>query len=212
MKSIRICCLLCMGLLLAAPMQMNAQQRFNAGILLGLNAAQINGDASAGYNKLGVRAGVRGIVNFTEKAEITMDLLYSQRGSQSELSSGNVGLQRSIIIHYVEVPVQFVYKDWWDEDYFRVQAFGGLSFSRLVSTRLKEYPELEELTPYFNNNDIGITIGAAYYIGPHFGIGARYSRSINRLLNLNKVPDNLILSIDNPLVGYFLSFEGIYVF
>ncbi|MCC7507153.1 MAG: hypothetical protein IT259_17735, partial [Saprospiraceae bacterium] len=38
------------------------QQRFKAGIIAGLTASQIDGDESAGYHKVGLQGGLRGVV------------------------------------------------------------------------------------------------------------------------------------------------------
>ena len=46
-------------LCLFTPLAEAQSQRFKAGINIGLTAAQINGDESAEFNKLGLTAGVR---------------------------------------------------------------------------------------------------------------------------------------------------------
>ena len=77
-------------------------QRFKAGILVGFNGSQINGDASAGFNKLGLVAGVRGVTVINEKMEISIELLYSQRGSRSELfNSTNTNIPFKIELNYI---------------------------------------------------------------------------------------------------------------
>ena len=46
----------------ALDLQAQRRQRFKAGVIAGITAAQIDGDASAGYNKVGLQGGLRGIV------------------------------------------------------------------------------------------------------------------------------------------------------
>ena len=73
-----------------------------------------------------------------------MEFLFSQRGSQSELVPGEYDLfPFSLRLNYVEVPVMWHYKDWLAEgpgntEYYKVSANVGLSYSRFISSRLKD--------------------------------------------------------------------------
>ncbi|MFM7153100.1 MAG: hypothetical protein ACKOZV_03105, partial [Bacteroidota bacterium] len=114
----------------------SAQQRFRAGAVAGLVASQIDGDLSAGYNKVGLQTGIRVTGLLTQKTEASMEFLFSQRGSQSELVPGEYDLfPFSLRLNYVEVPVMWHYKDWLAEgsgntEYYKVSANLGFSYSR----------------------------------------------------------------------------------
>lgn len=184
-----------------------AQQRFKAGLVLGLNASQIKGDDSAGYNRLGLHGGLRAITVLQEKTDVILELLYSQRGSfdnSFQFVHGNLDIKLS----YVEIPLMIAYKDWYreEEDYYKVQLTGGFTFSRLLDATAegsKHDTEVEN----FHNNDYGITIGVDFFISKHFAMGGRWNRSINLLYNNSKHDKYL-----DSLVGYFLSFRGMYIF
>ncbi len=192
-------------LILLATATADAQQRFKAGVLFGLNASQIYGDDIGGYNKLGLQGGLRGITVLDEKKEVAVELLYSQRGSYQKDSP--FGGPLKIGLQYVEIPVVFTYKDWLDEEtgFYKIQASGGLSFGRLLKASA-EGSKFDDITDEFQRNDISVTIGAEYFTRENFAFGLRWSRSLNRLYNNKKDPGR------NSLVGYFLSFRSLYVF
>ncbi|MBI1225601.1 MAG: outer membrane beta-barrel protein [Bacteroidetes bacterium] len=185
-----------------------AQQRFKAGLVVGVNAAQIKGDDSAGYNKLGLHGGLRAITVLKDKTDLLIELLYSQRGSFDNNVDQFPNGDLSIKLNYVEIPIMLAYKDWYkeEEDYYKVQLTGGLTFSRLINASAEGSKHDAEVGS-FNNNDYGITIGADFFISKHFALGARWNHSINLLYN-NK---NNQLGLDS-LVGYFLAFRSMYVF
>ncbi len=187
--------------------QIEAQQRFKAGIIAGLNASQINGDASAGYNKVGLVGGLRGVSILSNKMELSIELLFSQQGSRTELTTQTIANQYAIHLNYAAVPIIFNYLDWEQEDYHRIHFHGGLAYSRLLSVNVTD-PDYDLVANEFNDNDISILGGITYYLNRKIGLTARYTRSLTLLFNNNKVT-----SINaNSLVGYFLTFHGVYMF
>ncbi len=184
-------------------------QRFKAGIAFGLNGSQLQGDDVGGYNRLGLQGGLRAVTILTDKSELVLEMLYSQRGSYSKYGSpkcpnGDI----SIGLQYVEVPVTYCYKDWYQEEdgYYRLQACGGLSYSRLISAKALGSCH-DDLVDKFNQNDVGIVLGVEYFTSPRFLFGARWSRSLTLLYNKDKHDPGR-----NSLWGYFLSFRGVYLF
>ncbi len=195
-----LCCLTCL--------QVQAQ-RFKAGVIVGFNAAQIDGDATAGFNKIGVRGGLRSTILLQDKMDIGVDILYSQRGSQSGLIAGNIVDQLKINLQYVEVPVTFNYSDWYQEedDYYRVQFTGGLAYGRLINYNF-DGSGLESLTDFLSKDDINITVGVSYFINPSWGFSFRYNRSLTYLFN----PETEGAPNADPLLEKFLSFYAQYLF
>jgi hypothetical protein len=199
-----------LSLLLLAAVHVHAQQRFKAGLVFGINASQIKGDDSAGYNRLGLHGGLRAVTVLQDKLDFIIEMLYSQRGSfdGSEQFFPNGDLD--ISLKYVEVPLMFAYKDWYKEEdgYYKVQLTGGLTYSRLIKATA-EGSNHDSQVENFHNNDYGITLGFDFFINKHFGVGSRWNRSINLLYN-NKEEGN-DKNLDS-LVGYFLSFKTMYIF
>ncbi|MBI5916557.1 MAG: PorT family protein [Bacteroidetes bacterium] len=184
-----------------------AQQRFKAGIIVGLNAAQVEGDDSAGYNKLGLHGGLRVVTVLRDKMDFVIEMLYSQRGSFHKGGPFGQG-DLEINLRYVEIPLLVTYKDWYqeEEDYYKVQAIGGFSYGRLFdATAIGSLHDAE--VGNFHKNDYSFTIGADFFATKHFALGARWNRSLNLLYNNEKHMKGL-----DPLYGYFISFRGMYIF
>ena len=188
--------------------EIHAQQRFKAGLVLGLNASQLQGDDSAGYRKLGVQGGLRAITILKDRMDFIIEMLYSQRGSfdgnEILFPDGNLDIN----LQYVEVPVMISYKDWLDEEkgFYKLQATTGFTYSRLVEASASGSKHDNEVVN-FNDNNYSFNIGVEYFAGPKFSLGARWTRSINLLFNNEKHNENL-----DALFGYFLSFRGVYQF
>ncbi len=195
---ILILCAWCCG-----SRQLSAQiPRFKAGVIAGLTASQIDGDLSAGYNKLGLQAGLRGITRLQKRTEASIEFLYAQRGAQSDLVRSQYVIYFSSRLDYVEVPVQWHYKDWLIEgneekdDYYRVNFNIGLSYARLLGAHHKgDVGFVRVVAPdYLKKNDFSFLIGASFFASKHFGFTARYVRSLGYIYNprdWNPAPYNL---------------------
>ena len=169
------------------------QRTFGATLLAGFNASQIDGDDYAGFNKVGLNVGIRGDILLSEKMQVGMELIWSQRGSRSELLAGQSGVpQLKIDLDYVQVPVLFKYNDWYieDGDYYRVHAFTGLSYGRLMRAKA-ENSFFEGQTELFRKNDIGFHIGAGYLFNENLALTIRFNRGLTLLFDRR----------DNPLVA-----------
>ncbi|MBK9337608.1 MAG: hypothetical protein IPM98_14010 [Lewinellaceae bacterium] len=57
------------------------EQRFKAGIIAGVTASQIDGDASARYHKVGLQGGLRHR-SVAPKQDASIEFLFTQRGPQ----------------------------------------------------------------------------------------------------------------------------------
>jgi len=181
-------------------------QRFRAGVVAGLNASQIRGDDTGGYNKLGFVGGLRGIIVLTDRSDLSIELLYSERGSKND-SQEPVDIE--INLKYAEVPILFNYKDWYVEDgnYYRVQASAGFSFSRLLdATSAGSTSKYINETGNFTDNDFSFVIGGEFFFNRHLALGFRWNSSFNKLFKNDNARGK------NSLRGYFLSFRTAYIF
>ncbi len=198
--------------LLLMPFFLNAQgeaipQRFKAGLVLGMNTAQIDGDDSAGFHKFGIVGGLRGVVILTDKMELSMEMLFSQRGSRSSSNDPNV-FPFKITLNYIEVPVAFNYLDWLEGDgeYYKLHFHAGFSYGRLLSQSSDDLT-LSQLGEFFRTNDVSLLAGATFYANKHIGITARYSRSLFPLFERTDNSPNA-----DPLIQYFFTFHAVYMF
>lgn len=108
---------------------------FYGGLVLGLNATQVDGDTYAGYHRVGLNAG--GIVywRFVNQVALSLEILYSQKGSRAVKEStspyaGSYFSKYSIKLNYAEVPLMFHY---FFSSKYQI-GFGG-SFNGLISSK-----------------------------------------------------------------------------
>ncbi len=186
-------------------------QRFSAGLVLGFNASQIDGDFYAGYHKIGLVGGLQGFVAIKEKVDLGLELRYSQIGSRSVTNNQNTIEPFSATFNYAEIPVTINYKDWYmeDEDYYRIHFHCGLTYARLISTKFKNPDSsFNDLLDFFNEDYFGALIGATYFINKKIGVTMRFNRGIFFLYkNEDSNP------VNHPsLFSKHLTFSGIYKF
>lgn len=191
------------------------EQRFEGSVILGLNAAQINGDDLYGYDKLGLRAGLNVAARLGKKSTLGLGILYSQRGSSSTLTPDNSLPRRLVHLNYVEMPVLFSFSDWYEDDgdFYHLAFRGGLSYSRLINSRVEFFPPFDTEQKNFAKNDLSFSLGVTYYINPHWGFSAFYTRSIFLLYNRDKhLNENGAPVYASSMLGFFLSFQTEYRF
>ncbi len=180
-------------------------QRFKAGAVFGINAAQIDGDDAVGYNKLGFETGLRAVTVLGEKSEISIEMLLSQRGSQGSIGGGNSSILTNVRLNYISIPVVFNLADWLSDDeyYYRINFSAGLSYGRLIGYKLSE--DLILLDGLINENDVSWLAGATYYANKNLGFTIRYNRFINLLYKTNTINAKSLRS-------YYLNFHTVYMF
>jgi len=106
---------------------------FTGGLILGGNFAQVDGDQIAGYHKVGLNVGGIVYVNVHEHVSISLEILYSQKGSRMSkaqlTATGMYITDYRINLNYAEIPVMVNFMDK------RKSSFGaGFSYSRLATS------------------------------------------------------------------------------
>jgi hypothetical protein len=212
-----IACLVLIGLSVS-PLVATGQSRFKAGIVAGLTAFQIDGDNSAGFNKLGLQGGFRGIALLRKNMDISFDMLFTQRGSQSQLIRDQYAPYFSFTTNHVEVPVQFHIRDWlveYDdakENFYRVSLDGGFSYARLIGYKFSGEPNgMDRVAAgnYMRKNDFSLQLGISYFFSRHFGISVQYNHSLDFEYNPNNFNP---APLSKAWLSYGIYFQGIYLF
>lgn len=189
---------------LLATAQENEQRRFSASILAGVNLSQIDGDAAAGFNKIGANVGARGSIFFTKRFELSLELLYSNKGS----FCGKCIPRLNYDLHYAEIPVEFNLREWFTTDgkgreYARILLGVGAAYNQLVFSTVKqdgiEVPSLQgELRKHSVLGNISLT----FFFTRNFGLNFRWARSLYSLRPRSS----------GSLIMHLLTFRAVYAF
>ena len=197
-------------------------QRFSAGVFLGLNASQMDGDKHNGYNKFGLMGGLQGGILLTRQSKFGMDLFYSRRGSRSDRTAtgsplkGSNALPVDISLDYVQIGLTYYYMFAENyDDFYRWSANFGLSYGRLLNSVVDEVKlvggsdfEIAELEGLFSQNAIDLGLGVTYNFNEQFGLSARHSFELIPLYKNQGNTEELI----NRLLQYYISVNLIYTF
>lgn len=165
----------------------NGDQRFKGSVVFGLNLAQIDGDNLAGFSKLGLTGGVKLAYPIKEHSDVTLELLYSQRGSTSGFGFGSLS-DIYTDLKYLEIPVYVNIMDWWiqDEGYHKVKAHGGLNYSYLFDVESSNGAISNNIENY-KRNDLGFLVGVDYMFTKNFGTTVRYTRSFTSITDVRAI-------------------------
>ncbi len=169
-----ICCAL-------GQYDLSSQARFQGAGIVGMTLSQIDGDDLFGFNKLGVSAGVKVRFNLKKKLDGNVELLYSQRGSSTNLFRRDAE-DDIISINYFELPIYLSVNDWYieKEDYYKISGHAGLSYGNLVASSIQN---TNFTTGLLGSADISYLVGATFHFTKKLAFTARYTRSFNRLFS-----------------------------
>lgn len=204
---------LTLAILMTIAASMLQAQTFSAAAVLGFNAAQVDGDQLAGFDKVGLVGGLRGSALLGEKTDLHVEFLYSHRGSRPDIFNATVDPDIELKLNYIDLPVYISYSDWYDErGFYKMAVNGGVSFGRLISARTfdrynEEEINLDNLANDFNENELSFLLGFTFRSSEHIVFSGRYTQAITPLLNAEK----LGYQIPN-LRSYWLSFRIEYLF
>jgi len=158
---------------------------FYGGLILGGTFAQVDGDNYAGYHKLGLNAGGIMYAQVADHVALSMEILYSQKGSKSngpKLTNSKAHEIRKygIDLKYAEVPIQLNYFDK------RKSHFGGgLSIGQLITsketatTETPGFPSQDTLDQYkFKRTDLNFILGGSLHMYKGLFLNVRFQYSL----------------------------------
>ena len=144
-------------------------QRFNGGIVGGMNVSQIDGDTWGGYNKAGLVGGAYVFTQFQNNWGAQMEIRYAAKGSAPSI---NNPLHLKIRLQYVELPLVATYA--FTE---KLQVYAGGNFGYLFSAAQNEgygYQEFQEFDKY----SVDACAGVNYHLLDNLSINVRFSYSV----------------------------------
>ncbi len=177
------------GLLLLGLTGFNSySQRFEGGILAGLNASQVDGDTFSGYHKPGIVAGGYVQTNLSHTLFAGFELKFTQKGSRKNPDPKATDDQSKYImrLNYAEMPV---YLGIRTND--RISILAGLSAGYLIKgTEFDNYGKfvVEDQHP-FNEMDIQGMLGFRFQVTDRLCLDLRGAYS---LIPIRKQPGDAL--------------------
>ncbi len=160
---------------------------FYGGVVVGANFSQVDGDYYAGYHKVGANVGGIVYAQLAKHVALSLEILYSQKGSKSDGIQNSPGIGSVTVIkyginaNYAEIPVMINYFDKR-----RSHAGVGVSYGRLVnisepivadSFSSKINTDLSVNYP-FKKNDFNFLAGAELHLWKGLFLNVRFQYSI----------------------------------
>ena len=225
MKVNTICFVILWSLMSLKITELRAQSPFKAGVSIGLNLAQIDGDHQFGYDKRGLGYGIRGGVAVRKNFDIMTELLYVQKGASPKSTQAFDSRKAEIELKYAEVPLLFSYhfkKN--DLGFYKWTIQAGASYGRLLKSTsvvtkksmLDSMATLSLSQENYKKKDISFIIGLTYNIRSNLGINVRHSVSLTTLYDNPdfNIPTTTAKRAEMYISfrNYFLSFQIYYDF
>lgn len=197
-------------------------ERFNAGLVIGFNNSQLDGDRFAGYDKIGLTGGIKGIVRLLPRLDFNMELLYSKKGSNifpDIIKRVNPSKDRVIDLTYMDVPLSF--KWLLDDGGSAWHVEGGIVYSRMINNKIIELIEDRErqfsyqgIVDQFKKDDLATLVGGGYTWRNGLSVHGRFVFGLTQFYtNENIVEPAAFLPVVQPiefLRNYFVSFQVAY--
>lgn len=157
-------------------------QRFEGGVLAGLNACQVDGDTYSGYRKPGLVAGAYAQTNLSRSVFAAMELKFAQKGARhvDSLAVDPTQIKYVMRLNYAELPV---YLGIRTSD--KISFLFGASFGYLISG--KEFNDYGPFLPQdqhpFNAFDLEAMIGFRFQIANRIFVDLRGAYSMLPIRN-----------------------------
>jgi hypothetical protein len=191
----------------------NGERKFSGGVVLGVNAAQVDGDYLSGYSHWGLKAGVSAFVNFSAQWSYNMELLYSQKGSHSVKTTsntavGNYFLKYDISANYVEVPMLIHFAI---NPKYRLGVGASYNYLVGVTETVEDYSSLVKVdnSVYaFNKHTFDWMLNASMVLTHGLMVNMRYQYSITPIRKFGNIPQGLGFADEkNNLFSFSLQYQ-----
>ncbi|MBX2814340.1 MAG: PorT family protein [Saprospiraceae bacterium] len=172
--------------LLTGGICLHAQGLVRAGLQLGGNLSQLDGDSFEGFHKLGLRFGLRAEVAIRPKIDLVLELNYEDKGSYfGSHPAENKDRNKTVKLEYAEIPILLRISPW---DHIPIFGEFGASVAYLWRDRFL----MEENDPYrldpiadrnlYRRSEINLLAGFGTQITQRLSLIFRYSYGIQALV------------------------------
>lgn len=151
-------------------------QRFDAGLILGLNGTQVEGDEFKGYHKAGLLAGLFVQTDIAPAIVAGMEIKYSQKGSRRKYDPKQPEIDKyAMRLGYIDIPLFMGFRT---ND--KSMIIGGIAPGFLVHS--KEVGSYGELPPEdsqdFNSFDLQPFVGFQFDFLERASVDLRFALSV----------------------------------
>lgn len=155
-------------------------QRFEAGVVAGLNFAELTGTDITDY--FGLNAGLIGTAKITQHLQFGMEMLFSQNGEYL-LPDYYPDIQYGTIrLNHLEIPLHLdlLIGVFEREDYYDWNINIGVAYTRLLSYYAEDQYGLEvtDQVVYSYNDEYLLQAGTTYRFSDHLGVNFKASLPI----------------------------------
>jgi hypothetical protein len=213
-------------LMMMTPSTLVAQNRFKAGVAMGVNLAQLDGDLQQGYDKVGFNLGLKGAFVIKPQFDISTELFFNQKGA---VYSGNANildakkLYPTITLNYADVLIManFNFSPNDAETFYKHTFQLGISLGRLVSSKTSVQKGItfdnvyeQELSKNYKSNDVALVVGWSWFVSKKIGLNIRHTLSVTNMYDnpTNVGVRDLGISGFQSFRSYFLSAHIFYNF
>ena len=172
----------------------NGERKFTAGIALGTNISQVDGDNLSGFSKVGLNVGPVLNINFNEKVGIGFEILYSQKGSSSVSSgfstaAGSYYGKYKMKLNYAELPL-ILYYNLQPKFQFGI----GASYNVFISSKETYDDGMNPIVTFdqdlypFNKSSVDALISGSVVVYQGLVLQVRYQYSLTPIRDFDHTP------------------------
>ena len=197
MKSFSLCFLLSLSFI-AFKAETAYSQRFEGGVVAGFNMSQLDGDDLVGYNQIGFNAGIKADAVLNERWRLTLEMIFSQQGSDRAANDALSAAFDNIRLNFVEAPILVSFRDW------KFQVGTGITIGRMINFKAVDSlgTDVTDLQDY-NPNLISWLGDVVFFFEENIGLNVRWSVNINSV----RADEGA-----GRLAGRIVTIRGIYMF
>jgi hypothetical protein len=177
-------------------------QEFNAGLRVGIDGSQVNGDRLSGFNKVGMIAGAFVSRKVSEKISFQMEMIFIQKGSRRPTDDFNTFYR--LRVHYIEVPLLVQY-----HTSKKFALYAGPSYGALVFSAEDDQFGVYKNRPPFKKYEFAGNAGLLYSLSDRWTFDGRYSHSIS---TIRPYPGGLTTFFDQGQYNVVIEFTLLYAF
>jgi Outer membrane protein beta-barrel domain len=170
-----------------------AQDRFKAGVAVGFNLAQLDGDLQQGYDKFGLSLGLKGFIIIKPQFDISTELFLNQKGatfSGQPNVSDTKKLYSTITTSYADVIFlgNFNLNPNDAETYYRHTFHAGFSLGRLLNSKTSIQKGInfqtaleQDLSKNYKSTDFSFVVGWSWFFTKKIGMTVRHTVSLSNM-------------------------------